>query len=183
MTTARTAVLGLGNVLRRDDGVGPAVVAWLEARYAFPPDLDVLDLGTPGLDLTDHLVERASVIFVDAIVDGRAPGSVHVLDPADLRGSTPALAPNPRLTSHEAGVEDALFLAALDGRGPRHVRLVGIVVADLGDGPGLSPAVEAAVPAAGAAVLAELEALGRSAVPRAVIAEDAAWWRRFVPAR
>ena len=82
----RIAVLGLGNVLRRDDGAGPAVVARLEARYELPPDVFVMDLGTPGLDLVDMLVERDAVVFVDAIVDRGAPGSVRVLDPADLRG-------------------------------------------------------------------------------------------------
>lgn len=175
----RVAVLGLGNVLRRDDGVGPAVIARLEARYAFPLDVEVMDLGTPGLDLVDQLVERDAVIFVDAILDGRAPGHVRVLDPADLRGSTGAVPSSPRMTSHEAGVDDALVLAAMDGRGPAHVRLVGVVAQDLADGPGFSPAVEDAIPAACDAVLAELRALGYDAATRVVVGPDAAWWRRF----
>jgi hydrogenase maturation protease len=173
----RIAVLGLGNVLRRDDGVGPAVVARLEARFELPADVEVLDLGTPGLDLVDQLVHRDAVVFVDAIVHAGAPGSVRVLTPAALRGSTGRVAASPRMTSHEAGVDDALTLAALDGRGPRHVRLVGVVAEDLGDGPGFSRAVEAAVPAACDAVLAELRALGVEATRRAVPRPDAAWWR------
>ena len=175
----RIAVLGLGNVLRRDDGAGPAVVARLEARYELPPDVFVMDLGTPGLDLVDMLVERDAVVFVDAIVDRGAPGSVRVLDPADLRGSAAAARPNPRVTSHEAGVDDALVLAAMDGRGPSHVRLVGIVAEDLGDGPGLSPAVEGALEGACDAVLSELAALGVHPTPREAVGVDAAWWRRF----
>jgi hydrogenase maturation protease len=175
----RVAVLGLGNVLRRDDGVGPAVIARLEAHYTFPIDVEVMDLGTPGLDLVDQLVERDAVIFVDAILDGRAPGGVRVLDPGELRGSTGAVTPSPRMTSHEAGVDDALIVAAMDGRGPAHVRLVGVVALDLADGPGLSTDVEDAIPAACDAVLAELRALGYSAAPRVVVGQDAAWWRRF----
>lgn len=179
----RIAVLGLGNVLRRDDGLGPAVIAWLEARHRFPPDVEVLDLGTPGLDLVDHLVDRDAVVFVDALVRAGAPGEVAVLDPTDLRGSAPLVPASPRVTSHEAGVDDALALAALDGRGPRHVRLVGVVAADLGDGPGLSPPVEAAVRPAAEAVLDELAALGVLAAPRRAPAPDAAWWRRAGPPR
>lgn len=175
----RIAVLGLGNVLRRDDGVGPAVVAHLEARYDVPADVEVLDLGTPGLDLVDQLVHRDAVVFVDAIVHPGAAGSVHVLTPAALRGSVGSIAPSPRMTSHEAGVDDALVLAAMDGRGPRHVRMVGVVAQDLGDGPGFSAAVEAALPAACAAVLAELATLGIVATPRAVPRPDTAWWRTF----
>ncbi len=175
----RVAVLGLGNVLRRDDGVGPAVIARLEAHYAFPIDVEVMDLGTPGLDLVDQLVERDAVIFVDAILDGRAPGSVRVLDPGGLRGSSGAAPKGPRMTSHEAGVDDALVVAAMDGRGPAHVRLVGVVARDLSDGPGLSPPVEYAIPAACDAVLAELGALGYHPAPRVDIGQDAAWWRRF----
>jgi hydrogenase maturation protease len=175
----RVAVLGLGNVLRRDDGVGPAVVARLEAHWEVPPDVEVLDLGTPGLDLVDRLVHRDAIVFVDAIVHAGAPGSVRVLTPAALRGSTGSVPASPRMTSHEAGVDDALTLAAMDGRGPRHVRMVGVVAEDLGDGPGFSRAVEASVPAACDAVLAELRALGFEATRRAVPRPDAAWWRTF----
>ena len=175
----RIALLGLGNVLRRDDGAGPAVIARLEARFEFPPDVFVMDLGTPGLDLVDMLVERDAVVFVDAIVDRSAPGSIRVLDPADLRLSTGGTRPSPRVTSHEAGVDDALVLAALDGRGPSYVRLVGIVAEDLGDGPGFSPTLEGALEAACDAVLVELAALGVHPTPRAIEGVDAAWWRRF----
>jgi len=175
----RIALLGLGNVLRRDDGAGPAVIALLEARYEFPPDVFVMDLGTPGLDLVDMLVEREAVIFVDAIVDRGASARVRVLDPVDLRGSTAAMHPSPRVTSHEASVDDALVLAAMDGRGPSHVRLVGIVAEDLGDGPGLSAAVEGVLDAACAAVLDELAGLGVHPTPREEVGPDAAWWRRF----
>jgi hypothetical protein len=76
-------------------------------------------------------------------------------------------------------VDDALIVAAMDGRGPAHVRLVGVVALDLADGPGLSTDVEDAIPAACDAVLAELRALGYSAAPRVVVGQDAAWWRRF----
>lgn len=175
----RIALLGLGNVLRRDDGAGPAVIARLEALFEFPQGVFVMDLGTPGLDLVDMLVEREAVVFVDAIVDRSAPGSVRVLDPADLRGSTGAVRPSPRVTSHEAGVDDALVLAAMDGRGPSRVRLVGIVAEDLGDGPGLSPAVEGALERACDVVLAELASLGVRPTPRETVGVDAAWWRRF----
>ena len=175
----RVAVLGLGNVLRRDDGVGPAVVARLEAEWDVPAHVEVLDLGTPGLDLVDHLVHRDAVVFVDAVVRAGAPGEVVVLDPAALRGSTASVPAGPRMTSHEAGVDDALTLAAMDGRGPARVRMVGVVAEDLGDGPGFSRAVEAAVPAACAAVIAELDALGFAPTRRAVPRPDAAWWRTF----
>lgn len=175
----RIAVLGLGNVLRRDDGVGPAVVAHLDACYEVPAEVEVLDLGTPGLDLVDHLVHRDAVVFVDAIVDRSAPGTVRVLTPAALAGSCGAVRPSPRMTSHEAGVDDALVLARMDGRGPRRVRMVGVVAQDLGDGPGFSDAAEAAVSAACDAVLAELAVLGIVVARRAAPHADAAWWRTF----
>ncbi len=176
----RIAVLGLGNVLRRDDGVGPAVVARLEAGYDVPADVEVLDLGTPGLDLVDQLVHRDAIVFVDAIVHAGAPGSVHLLTPAALRGSTGRVAPSPRMTSHEAGVDDALVLAAMDGRGPRHVRMVG----DRRGGPRRRPRLlrapsRASAPGGLRGGARRMAVLGFEATPRAVPRPDAAWWRTF----
>jgi hydrogenase maturation protease len=163
----------MGNVLRRDDGVGPSAVRRLESEHVFPASVTLLDLGTPGLDLPSHLVGLDVAVVLDAAALDAPPGSVRVLD---RDGILACGTPPPRITGHEADLREALVVAALAGGGPREVWLVGVVPADLGDGVGLTPAVEAAV---GVACERALEILGRHGVRpvrRAVALDAGAWW-------
>ncbi|MCL7983451.1 MAG: hydrogenase maturation protease, partial [marine benthic group bacterium] len=57
-------VFGLGNILMGDDGLGSYVIKVLEARYEFPSDVDVLDAGTPGLELSTILEDSGALIIV-----------------------------------------------------------------------------------------------------------------------
>ena len=64
----RIAVVGLGNVLMRDDALGPTAISLLVSRYDFAPGVAVEDLGTPGLDLHPHLDGLDVVIIVDTVL-------------------------------------------------------------------------------------------------------------------
>jgi hydrogenase maturation protease len=70
----RVAVLGMGNVLMGDDAAGPYVIETLHARYEFGPDVTVLDLGTPGLDLAPYIFGLETLILVDTVQTGGSPG-------------------------------------------------------------------------------------------------------------
>ena len=78
-----TLVLGLGNVLLRDEGVGVRVVQALE-RVILPPDVEVFDGATAGVDLLDVLADRRKVVVINAIAGDSPPGTVLRLTPADL---------------------------------------------------------------------------------------------------
>jgi hydrogenase maturation protease len=78
----RIAVIGIGNVLTGDDAVGPHVVRVVEARYALPADVQVIDAGTPGYDLTAFLVGLDAAILVDAVKAKAAPGELRVYEKA-----------------------------------------------------------------------------------------------------
>src|SRR6266508_490834 len=66
-------VLGIGNVLMGDDGFGPYVVEALGARYEFPDNVSVIDVGTPGLDLAPFLIGADAIIVIDTVrSDGEA---------------------------------------------------------------------------------------------------------------
>ena len=148
-------VLGLGNVLCGDDGVGAVAVHLLERRYRFPDGVQVLDGGTLGLSLLP-LVEQAKVaILVDAIRTGEAPGTL-----VRLEGDAVALAVAERLSVHQVGVADLLEAARWRGRYPPRLVLLGIVPASLELGVGRTAAVEAALPALVEAVVAEAQSLG-----------------------
>lgn len=171
---ARVAIIGIGNVLTGDDAVGPHVVRVLEARYELPEDVQVIDAGTPGYDLTAFLVGLDAALLVDAVKAKGAPGEVRVYDKGELLAKRPVLA----LSPHEPGVREALLNADFMGVSPRVVRLVGVVPTATDTGIGLSPAVRAAVPAAVARLAAELEALGVPLAERTPPVEPDLWWER-----
>ncbi len=171
----RIAVIGIGNVLAGDDAVGPHVLKVLEARWALPPDVEVLDAGTPGYDLTAFIAGVEAAVIVDSVRAGGAPpGALRTYDKEALLAKAPVLA----LSPHEPGVREALLNADFMGVAPRVVRLVGVVPASVATGIALSPEVRAAVPAAVAQVLRELESLGVRASERLPPAEPDLWWER-----
>jgi len=152
----RVAVYGIGNILLGDDGVGPAVARFLNANLDFPDDVVVEDLGTPSLDLPGYLLDFDVAIFVDAVAADAPPGTVRIF----TRDEIMAVAPGIRISPHEPSINDALIVLDFAGKGPRDVVLVGVVPQTLDGGVTLSPAVAAAVPAAAAAVIAELASRG-----------------------
>ena len=145
------AVIGLGNPLRGDDGVGVYLVQALEER-ALPAGVEVIDGGTQGLGLVTLLAGRRRVILVDAADVGRAPGLFvrFRLGEARLAGS------GDRLSIHAAGLSDALRLAqALDVL-PEEGIIFGVQPANVEWERGLSPEVRAALPRLLEVVLAEV---------------------------
>jgi hydrogenase maturation protease len=171
---SRIAVIGIGNVLTGDDAVGPHVVKVFEARYALPPEVHVLDAGTPGYDLTSFLADAEAVVLVDAVKATGAPGELRLYDKEGLMKKAPPLAMSP----HEPGVREALMNADFMGVAPEVVRLVGVIPESLATGIGLSPAVRAAVPGAVAAVVRELEALGARVTERTPPGTPDLWWEK-----
>jgi hydrogenase maturation protease len=148
-------VLGLGNVLLSDDGLGAAAVNDLLRRFEVPDGATVLDGGTLGMSLLPYLEDADAAILVDAVRAEAAPGS-----PVRLEGEDVAPAVAGRLSPHQVGVADLLDGARLLDRYPRRVVLLGLVPASLGLGLGRSPAVEARVPGLVDRIVEEAHDLG-----------------------
>jgi hydrogenase maturation protease len=156
MNAPTTYVLGLGNVLMGDDGFGPAVVRAFEAAYVVGPDVEVVDLGTPGLDMTPWLADAERVIIVDTVNTGQAPGTLRLYDKQDLLRHAPSV----RVGPHDPGVKEALLALDFAGRGPTDVALIGIVPGHVGMNLDLTPAVSAMLSAAVALLAKTLERFG-----------------------
>jgi hydrogenase maturation protease len=148
-----TVVIGLGNPLRGDDGVGVRVVEELAAQ-PLPPDVEVVDGGTQGLGLVGLMEGRRRAIVVDAASVGRSPGQFvrFTLDEARLLGDEQPL------SIHAAGLGDALLLGQALGTLPDEVIIFGVQPSCVQWDRSLSPEVDAALPALIAAVLAEVSA-------------------------
>lgn len=132
MSRASVLVLGLGNELFTDEGLGVAAARMVDE--AGLPDVEVVDGGTLGLGLVPEIADREGVLILDAVVsEGRTPGDLVVLGRDDL------IAPRVLLYSaHQIGVQEALTAAELAGQAPSHVAGIGMVPFSLETGYGLT---------------------------------------------
>ena len=129
-------VLGVGNILLADEGVGVRVVEAFQKRYGTPEEVDVLDGGTAGMDLLDALSGRSHIVIVDAVRTRAEPGTVVRLTGKEV----PALFNN-RISPHQLGISDVLAILRLIDQEPGHIALIGIVPAGLDPGLELSSVI------------------------------------------
>ncbi len=148
-------ILGLGNVLCSDDGLGVVAVHEILRHYEIPERVRVLDGGTLGLALLSFVQESDDLILVDAVRAQEAPGSL-----VRLVGSDVPPAVRERLSVHQIGVSDLLDALRLLGRMPPRLVLLGLVPATLELGMNRSPAVENRLPELVERTVAEAAELG-----------------------
>jgi len=127
-------VLGLGNILLSDEGVGVKAVEELQNRYDCSDAVEIVDGGTMGLELLPYFEERSHILIVDAVKSGNEPGTVTRIEdpPAFLQEKT---------SPHQIGLPDVLRIAAITGSLPRNVILLGIEPKQLSTGLDLSAEV------------------------------------------
>jgi hydrogenase maturation protease len=162
MSLPTTYVLGLGNVLMGDDGFGPAVIRAFQSEYAVGPDVDVVDLGTPGLDLAPWLADADHVVLVDTVKSKLPAGTVLIYGKDDVLRS-PSSA---RCGPHDPGVKEALLALELAGRGPRTLTLIGVVPHRVAMSMELSDPVRQAIPKALEAIRDALDRFGETIARR-----------------
>lgn len=157
MSDVREALaLGIGNVLWADEGFGIRAVETLHARYAFPEAVEIVDGGTLGLYLFELIASARRVLLFDAIDFGLPPGTLRVFRDAEV----PAWGAV-KMSPHQTGFNDVLALAAMRGRGPERITLVGVQPRELEDlGGSLSDVVRARVSEAVEIGACELAAWG-----------------------
>jgi len=165
-------VLGVGNVLTSDDGLGPTVIKHLEAKYTFPEAVEIIEVGTPGLDFTPYLADAAVVIVLDAVRAKEPPGSVRVWRNEEMLKAPPVA----RTSPHEPGLREALMATELTDSSPDNIVLIGVIPETVEAGTFLSNAVQGAVSEVEALVLKELKNLDVPAIPRSEPAEPDLWW-------
>ena len=107
----KTLVLGLGNILMGDEGIGVYAVRDLE-KHALPSNVECLDGGTGGFTLLEPLENADRIILIDAASDGNPIGTVTRTTPRFSRDYPPTL------TAHDIGVKDLLDVFYIQGGGP-----------------------------------------------------------------
>ena len=151
-----TLVLGLGNILLGDEGVGVRVVERLLEQYDFPEGVRVMDGGTLGLDLLPYVEDASRLLVVDAVQARKPPGTLVRMTGDEI----PVFLDASKVSPHQEGLQDLLAVAVLKGYLPGEVVLWGVQVESLGVGLDLSEAVAGQVEALAGKVLAELARWG-----------------------
>jgi hydrogenase maturation protease len=160
---SETLVLGLGNILLSDEGVGVRVVERLLEQYDFPEGVRVMDGGTLGLDLLPYVEDASRLLVVDA-VQARVPSGTLVRMMGD---EIPVFLDASKVSPHQEGLQDLLAVAALKGYLPREVIFWGVQIESLGVGLDLSDVVAGQVDPLVGEVLAELGRWGVEAKRKA----------------
>ncbi len=142
MTIAkRKVVLGLGNILNCDEGLGVQALKLLDAQYSGQTDFELLDGGVLGLNLLMIVEECSHLLILDSVNVGAIPGTV-----VELRKEQIPLYAGVKMSQHQITFQEVLGLANMRGFLPEHIHLVGIQPENLSIGLDLSSKVEQALP-------------------------------------
>ena len=171
-------ILGIGNILLRDEGVGVRAIEELSGWYSFADSVELLDGGTSGLELLDQIGGRDLLIIIDAMKNGMAPGSVSRVDGEEVAASFMTT-----ISPHQLGISDLLATARLIDSLPARMVLFGIEPEDLSPGLGLSESVSRGLEMVATAVEQELGKIGLQ--PQRLLTESgrppAFWSSKYLP--
>jgi len=152
---APVLVLGLGNILLQDEGVGVAVIERLQRRYRVPDEVELLDGGTSGMSLLEDIRNREHVIVVDAVRTGKPAGTEVVLTGEEV----PAFLCN-KVSPHQLALSDVLANLLLMNESPHQVTVVGMEPLSLETHLGLSKLVASRLQSLTDQVIEQIEAAG-----------------------
>ena len=151
----RIVVLGVGNILLTDEGVGVRAIEKLQLDFDLPPEVLVIDGGTSGMEMLEDLSNADHIIIIDAVRSGNAPASI-----IRLIGEQVPVFFKTKLSPHQIGLSDVLATLELTGEQPGGVTVIGVEPVSPETGMVLSPQVKALLPEVVNLVVEELRQLG-----------------------
>ena len=164
----RIIILGVGNILLSDEGIGVHAANALAASYNLPPEVEVIDGGTSAMDCVDAIASADLLVIADAMRGGRAPGVITRLEGGDLQAFF-----RTKISPHQVGLCDVLATLLIHGLEPKRTVLIGIEPKSFALGLEPTPALAARIPAMIDALVAELASAGVELTPSQPIAAAA----------
>lgn len=163
---ARVTVLGIGNVILRDEGFGVRVAELLDECYEFPEDVQIVDGGTLGVELLEFVTGTKKLLVIDSINGGEEPGTM-------FRFHNEAIMEHfqDKLSAHEVGIQDVLAALSVTGRRIEDVVVIGAQPYDLGAGVELSEPMQGLLVPMAERAIEELKGFGVEA-KRKPLAKD-----------
>lgn len=152
---ADVTILGVGNVILRDEGFGVRVAEFLDAHYEFPENVQIVDGGTLGIELTQYVTGTNKLLVIDSINGGAEPGTLFRFHNDDVMSHF-----QEKISAHEVGIQDVLALLTVTGHKIPEVVVIGAQPYDLEAGVELSPGMQKLMPQVAGQALKELAAWG-----------------------
>jgi hydrogenase maturation protease len=126
MSNQVITVLGLGNILMRDEGIGVYIANLLNTTYKFEPDIQIIDGGTTGTDLLPYFESSNKILIIDAVNFEKFPGYIEIIKNDDILATI-----TEKISMHHLGLSDVLSIIKLLDIQPQEICLVGIEPVDL----------------------------------------------------
>ncbi len=158
----RIVVLGVGNILLSDEGVGVRAIEALREGYLLPPEVEVIDGGTSGMELLEDLSRADLLIVADAVKAGMLPAAI-----IRIAGDDVPVFFRAKLSPHQVGLSDVLADLEFMGEPPRETVIIGVQPLSLETRLELTPEVAARVPEVVGLIVEELRAHGIQVQSRA----------------
>ncbi|MBZ0163146.1 MAG: HyaD/HybD family hydrogenase maturation endopeptidase, partial [Notoacmeibacter sp.] len=156
-------ILGIGNLLWADEGFGVRAIDELHRTWVFGPNVRIMDGGTQGIYLVQHIRETDILVVFDAVDYGLVPGTLKRVEGAEV----PKFLGAKKMSLHQTGFQEVLAMAEMLGDYPEHLLLVGVQPVELEDyGGSLRPEVRAQIAPAIGIALEFLASLGIDAARR-----------------
>lgn len=156
-TSPNILLLGIGNLLWADEGFGVRVVEHLQKHYSLPDNVQVVDGGTQGVYLIEHVQAADVLVVFDAVDYGLPPATIKRVENDEV----PNFLGAKKMSLHQTGFQEVLALAQMLGQYPQHLLLIGVQPEELEDyGGSLRPAVKAQIQPAIEMALSYLQRFG-----------------------
>ena len=154
-------VLGVGNILLTDEGLGVHVVKELKENYNFTPEISLIDGGTMGMELLTYMRGMKRILLIDAINGGEAPGTVYEFPHRELEQYF-----TEHISVHEVGMQDILRIRAIQENPLEDAIVIGVEPESLEIGFEPSAPVQAVLPEVKERVLRVLRNWGVQVEPK-----------------
>jgi len=172
----KIGVMGVGNVLLRDEGFGVKLLYLLKAKYQFPENVVLIDGGTAGIFLSPEIDYLDKLLIIDVVKADGKPGEIRLYQKEDFFIDRLPL----KLSPHQLGLQEVLLLNEIKGTCPKEVKLIGVIPKSVETGTGLTPELESKLGEVEKLVLEVLKEWGVEVKEKEEKEEPGIWWEEKV---
>jgi len=172
----KIGIMGVGNILLRDEGFGVKLLYLMKAKYDFPENVILIDGGTAGIFLSPEIDHLDKLLIVDVVKAEGKPGDIKTYEKEDFFIDRLPL----KLSPHQLGLQEVLLLNEIKGTCPEEIKLIGIVPKSIETGTSLTPELEEKIPEVEKLVLETLKGWGIEPKEKEKPEDPNIWWEKKV---